>query len=274
MTLTYRRVITRALVVGLVAGVLVALYTFTVVEPTIEQAIALEEAGADAHAMTHDDHHAPAPVDDDAAHHHGDDAIFSRPVQVLGGMAAIIVYGVIVAAIFATVFARVRHRLPGRSELVRAVWLAAIGFGTVALIPALKYPANPPGVGDPSTVNQRTIQYAALLATSIALAVVLVRLAAWLRGRVDRASRAVIIAAATVVGYGLLLAALPGTPDAIDPGIPSQLVWEFRVGSLGSLALLWSALGFGLGWALERACTRDAQSATTVERSERAVNPV
>ena len=123
------------------------------------------------------------------------------------------------------------------------------------MVPALKYPANPPAVGDPTTAGDRAVQYAALLALSIALAVVLVRLSAWLRSRIDDPTRLLAIAAATLVAYGLLLIALPGTPDAIHPVVPAKLVWDFRVQSLGGLALMWAVIGLGLGWALERAVT-------------------
>lgn len=242
MQLTYRSVLSRALAAGLVAGVLLALYTIVVVEPTIDDAIALEEATAGAVA--------PA---DRAGHGHEEEAIFSRSVQVGGGVVATVIYAVVVSVIFGTVLASVRHRLPGWSELGRVLWLAAVTFGAVALIPGVKYPANPPAVGDPGTVNERTVQYLVLLVSSIAVAVLLTRLAGWLRSRVDGPTRVVVVAAATVVGYGLLLIAMPGSPDAIDPTVPAQLVWDFRLRSLGGLALLWAAIGIGLGWGIERA---------------------
>jgi predicted cobalt transporter CbtA len=45
---------------------------------------------------------------------------------------------------------------------------------------------------------------------------------------------------------------LPGTPDSIAAEVPADLVWDFRIRSLGSLVLLWAGLGLGLGWLLER----------------------
>lgn len=248
MQLTYRAILWRALAAGLVAGVLLALYTLAVVEPTIDDAIALEDAIAAAETRAQ------------GAGHDGD-AAFGRSVQIGGGVAATVIYAVVVSGIFGTVLASVRHRIPGGSELGRVIWLAAVAFAAVALVPAVKYPASPPAVGDPGTVNQRTVQYLLLLAASLALAVLLTRLAGWLRGRLDDPTRVLALAAATVVGYGLLLIALPGSPDAIDPAVPAQLVWDFRLRSLGGLTLLWSAIGVGLGWALERAVASDAVTA-------------
>jgi predicted cobalt transporter CbtA len=241
VNLTYGALIKRALAAGLVAGLLLALYTLVVVEPTIDRAVDLEERLAEGHASSD-------------GHSHADDEepMFSRGTQVGGGMAATMIYAAIVAAVFGTVLASIRHRLPLLSELGRVVWLAAVTFGAVALVPALKYPANPPAVGDPDTVNERTLLYLVLIGLSVALAVGLVRLSGWLRHRLDDATRVVAVAAATVVGYGLLLALLPGSPDTIDPAVPAQLVWDFRLRSLGGLALLWASIGVGLGWALDR----------------------
>ncbi len=250
MPLTYRYVITRALAAGLVAGLLLALYTLSVTEPKIDQAIALEQARTAAQAQV--EH----PGTD-----HVEKPLFSRRSQVGGGMVATVIYAGVVSVIFGTVLASIRHRLPDWSELGRAVWLAAVAFGVVALVPAVKYPGNPPGVGDPGTVQERSAQYLVLVVLSIALAVLLTQISGWLRSRVNDATRVAAISAATVVGYGLLLIAMPGSPDAIDPAVPAQLVWDFRLRSLGGLALLWVAIGTGLGWALERAVA--SEPATT-----------
>lgn len=242
MQLTYRYVITRALAAGLVAGLLLALYTLSVTEPKIDQAIALEQARTAVQA--------PA---EHAGIDHVERPLFSRRSQVGGGALATVIYSGMVSVTFGTVLASIRHRLPDWSELGRTAWLAAVTFGAVALIPGVKYPGNPPGVGDPGTVNERTVQYLVLVVLSIALAVLLTRLSGWLQSRVDGPTRVVAIAAATVIGYGLLLVVMPGSPDAIDPTVPAQLVWDFRLRSLGGLALLWVAIGIGLGWGLERA---------------------
>ena len=38
----------------------------------------------------------------------------------------------------------------------------------IAVVPFFKYPANPPGVGDPDTVGRRTVLYLALIAVALA----------------------------------------------------------------------------------------------------------
>jgi predicted cobalt transporter CbtA len=242
MSFTYRAIITRALTAGLTVGVLVAGYTFFVVEPTIDEAIALEEQLA-----------AEAEQSEKAENSHDEEEpLFTRSEQVGGGLAASLIYAVILSAVFGTVFAATRHRLPGRSDLLRSLWLAAVAFGCVALVPALKYPANPPAVGDPDTVGERTVQWLVLVAVSVLLAWALTRLSGSLRSRLDESTRVLVMTAATVTAFGALLIVLPGTPDNIDPRVPAALVWDFRIRSIGGLALLWCGLGVGLGWLLER----------------------
>lgn len=244
--MSYKPLLLRALVAGLMAGLLVAIYVFAVIEPTIDRAIAVEHA---------------------AEHDHGHDAkeMFSRTTQKGGGAAASIIYGVIVGAIFGTVYAAVRHRLSLANEVTRVAWLAAVGFGAVALVPAIKYPANPPGVGDPNTIGQRTTQYLALLALSIVLAIVLTHLSGWLRHRVAPSAHGALLVVTTVAAYATLLAITPGSPDTIGRGVSAQLLWDFRVRSFGGLALLWLGLGTGFGWLLERHSERTLEATPSPE---------
>lgn len=238
MELTYAAVVKRALIAGLVAGVAVAVYLLVVAEPTVDRAIALEEAAA-------------------SGNHEAEEPLFTRVQQVVGGMLAGTIFAGLVAVVFATVYASVRHRLGVRSEFHRVVLLAAVGFATTALLPSLKYPANPPAVGDPDTVNQRTLQYLALVAFAITAAVLVAKVSGWLRRRVDDSTRLVVLGASVVLVYGGALVLFPASPDSIDPSVPAELIWRFRLQSLGSLALLWTALGFGLGWLLERATSTE-----------------
>lgn len=243
--MTYRSVITRALTAGVVVGVLVATYQFFVVEPTIDEAVELEEALAEGEA-------AASTTDPGEGHSHEEEPRFERSEQVGGGLAADVIYAVVVAAVFGTVFAAARHRLPGSSDFGRATWLGAVGFGATALVPGIKYPANPPAVGDPDTVGERTVQYLVLVAVALLLAWLLARLSGVLRRHLDDATRIVAVSAATITAYGLALVVLPGTPDTVDPAVPAGLVWDFRLRSLGALALLWTGLGLGVGWLLDR----------------------
>ncbi len=238
---SYGSILRRALAAGAVVGILVGAYVYAVVEPTIGAAIALEEAASRA-------------ADDGSQRH--DEPLFSRGEQVAGGVAATFITTIVVAAVFGTVYSAARHRVPAHLELSRALWLAAVGFLAVALIPALKYPANPPGVGDPETVVERSVLYLICLVVSVLITIALTWLSGILRARVTDRNRLAAVGIAGVVAYGLLLVLLPATPGGADAAVPAELVWEFRVRSLGGLALLWLGLGLGLGWLLDHDANR------------------
>lgn len=225
--LTLGAVLRRAALAGLFAGVAASLVALLLVEPRIDDALAIEAARS-----TSDE-----------------EPLFGRTTQVFGGMVAAALVAVCLALVVGVVFARVRHRLPAATDFGRAVLLALLGFATVALLPALKYPANPPGVGDPDTVTERTVQYLTLIAAAVAVTwlafLVHDRLAArpW-----PPAYRAALAAAVVIVGYTALLMTWPANPDSVPADIPAALLWDFRLASLGELATLWTvfALSFGL----------------------------
>lgn len=253
--MTYKTVLSRALAAGVIAAVLFGGYLYLVVEPVLDDSIALEEqAAAEPHEYEHES---------DDAHSHGDDAMFTRSEQVGGGVAAGAIYALVLAVVLGTLHAALRHRLPGGSDLARAAWLAAVSFGAVAFVPALKYPPSPPAVADPDTVGERTVLYLALIGTGIVLVWLLTRQSGILRGRLDGPTRIAVVAVATVVAFGLTLVAFPANPDAIDPAVPPGLVWDFRIRSLGGLALLFASVGLGLGWLLERDVRADVAAPRT-----------
>lgn len=237
MTPTYSAVLKRALLAGLLVGIALGVYVLVVVEPVMSDAIALEERLGDNHT------HAAT----DAVHTHGDDALVSRRGQLVGGFVASVLLSVIVAGVFGTIFSAIRHRLPGRVDFHRSLWLAAVGFVAVALIPGLKYPASPPAVGDAATVGERSVNWISLVVASIIVVLLLSRISTWLRSRFDDASRSCLVAVASVAAFGALLLVFPSTPDSISPDIPAALVWDFRLRSLGSLAVLWAGIGAGFG---------------------------
>jgi predicted cobalt transporter CbtA len=219
---------------GLLAGLLAGLFAFFVGEPLLDRAIAIEEASAH------------------GAHHHAEEEVFSRPTQKAGLFFATGLFGVTVGGIFGLVFAFLRGRMESRSDLKRSVYLTGAVFAGAFLIPFLKYPANPPSVGDPETIGARTAAYFALVALSL-LAV----LAAWLAARllrergVETTRRRLIVGAGLVVAVAALFVALPDAPSAGD--FPAGLLWGFRLSSFGVGLVFWAGLGVLFGWLCERA---------------------
>ena len=162
-------------------------------------------------------------------------------------MAAAVLYGAAIGAIFTIAYAAVRHRLRAADDWRAAVGLAVAGFVAVFLLPFLKYPANPPAVGDPDTIGRRTALYLVALAWSV--------VATWAGWRAWRAflargmglHQAVPATAAVWVGLAAVgLVALPANPDPVTA--PATLIWQFRIATLAGAVTLWSVLGMTFGW--------------------------
>lgn len=245
MELNLGAVVRRGLIAGAVAGVAASLVALLAVEPAIRKALEVEEARSAAESTTD--------------HDHGE--LVGRTTQVFGGMVAAVLVALCVGLVLAVAFARLRHRLPGTTDFGRAGALAGCGFVAVALVPAVKYPANPPGVGDPETITTRTLQYVTLIVAAVAVLwlAFLVRSAVAKRGwQPPLAAVAAVVVA--VVGLVLLVVAWPDSPDSVPGDIPAALLWEFRLASVGELAAMWATLGlvFGLLLTTERTPRREA----------------
>ncbi|GAA5055215.1 putative cobalt transporter CbtA [Thermocatellispora tengchongensis] len=224
-----RALLVRGLLAGLAAGLIAACFAYAVGEPRVEAAIALEEA---AHAAQ-DQAQSEAP-----AHSHShDEAVVSRDGQRAGLFLALGLYGAAVGGVFALAFAALRGRIGPRPAGTLAAVMAAAAFVAVVLVPFVKYPANPPAVGDPETIGSRTVLYLVMVAIgllSLAVAVTCAR-------RVPRYP-----VAAGALGFLLPVAVawlvLPEVEE-VPSGFPATLLWDFRLASLATQLVLWAALG-------------------------------
>src|SRR6266508_5056589 len=230
----------RGLLAGLFAGLLAGTFAYVMGEPHIDAAIAIEESHSTAH-----DH------DSTAAHAEPEEEpLVSRDGQRAGLFLATGLYGVALGGILATGFALLRRRFRTTSDGVAALALAGAGFVGIVLVPFLKYPPNPPAVGNPDTITRRTVTY--LLTLVIGLLAVWAGVAAtrWADRFGDVARLAVGGAAflATIVAAYLILPTINEVPGSF----PATLLWQFRFASLGTQATLWILLGFGYAAVLDR----------------------
>ncbi|MFI7454462.1 CbtA family protein [Nonomuraea sp. NPDC049714] len=231
----------RGLLVGLLAGLIAGGFAFAFGEPRVDAAIALEEAAA------------PEPAAEEAGHSHGEEAKISRPVQKAGLFLATGLYGLAVGGVFALVFAGLRGRVGPRSDGRLALAAVGTAFAAVILVPFVKYPANPPAVGDPETINGRTVLYLVMILVGLAATAIAVATAR--RVTADPWARwvaAVIVFLVPVVAAWALLPTVDEVPD----GFPATLLWEFRIASIGTQLVFWAAFGVLFGWASERAARR------------------
>ena len=233
----------RGMAAGFLAGLLAGLFAFVTGEPLLDQAIELEQ-------------HTHQEGQDSAAHTHEDEGeVFSRSTQKVGLFFATGLSGVLVGGLFGLAFAYFRGRLDSESDWTRSLSLAAALFAGAVLVPFLKYPANPPTVGDPDTIGIRTAAYFAMVGLSL-----LAILAAWYVSRLLREWGVNTPLRQVAVGLGLvtvvigLLVGLPATNDPRE--FPAGLLWSFRLSSLGTQLVLWAGLGVLFGLLCERANRR------------------
>jgi predicted cobalt transporter CbtA len=110
------------------------------------------------------------------------------------------------------------------------------------MVPALKYPANPPAVGDPDTIYYRQGLYVAFLAISGLSALGLAFLYQKMRG-VGAKRLAIPLAYAGIMVIAFL--AMPPNPDQVSA--PMDLVNGFRLASGLTMTAFWVLLGLILG---------------------------
>lgn len=241
-SITFGTILRRAVLAGLVSGALAAVFVGLVAEDSIDAAIAIESSAASADAHEGSDE----AVD---THSHGDsEPLFTRGQQVVGGLVASVVFGLVVGVVFAAVYAAVRHKITVADETRRVLLLAAVAYLVTAVLPAVKYPANPPAVGDPDTVNVRTVLYFTFLACCIILAFAVGMLYKRLAARRERSTALALSAAAALSGIAGLLVAWPTRPTTVPADFPAQLLWDFRIESLATLTIIWSTFGLAMGW--------------------------
>lgn len=127
--------------------------------------------------------------------------------------------------------------------------LAGIMWFVIFLVPALKYPANPPAVGDPETIYYRQTLYLAYLAisgfTALGVACMYRKMKEAIKSHKD--SRMLIELPAVIYAVIMITAYLtmPPNPDVINA--PMDLVMGFRIASGFTMSIFWGLLGIILG---------------------------
>jgi predicted cobalt transporter CbtA len=116
-----------------------------------------------------------------------------------------------------------------------------MGF-VLFIVPALKYPANPPAVGDPETIYYRQALYVAFLSISgfsaLGLAMLFKKMGAF-------KARAAVVSAIYAAIMTVAFLAMPPNPDEVTA--PMDLVTNFRIASALTMSAFWGILGIVLG---------------------------
>ncbi len=243
-----RTLLVRGMLAGLFAGLVAFVYARYFAEPLIERAVAFED---------HRHELAGGPLDPE---------LVSRAVQsTFGLLTGVVVYSTAIGGIFALVFALAQGRVGRLRPRGTAALLAAAAFVVLFLVPQIKYPANPPSIGDPETIGTRTALYFAIIGWSLIAAVGALLLEKRLARRLDRWNSALCGASAYILAAGLAACILPQVNE-VPENFPATLLWQFRIVSLGGHAVLLAILGLAFGVLAERQMLAARHPANRLQR--------
>jgi hypothetical protein len=230
-----RNLLLRGMLTGVLAGILAVCFATVFGEPQIELAIGFESL------MEHAAGHAPEPE------------LVSRAVQRGAGLlTAGVASGAALGGLVALVFAFAYQRIGRLSPRALAALLGAAGFVAIVLVPQLKYPANPPSIGEPETIGVRTALYFEMILIAVAALVLAVLLGRSLLTRLGGWNASLI---ATLGFMGIVASVQFVLPDVneVPDGFPAVVLWRFRLASLGTQLVLWASFSVIFGVLAERA---------------------
>lgn len=214
---------------GVIAGVILAGVNYFVAEPFIDQAIGIEVDNSIASGEVVD----------------FDELSTYRVWQKEGTFAAGAFLGLTYGAILGIVYVISRKYLPSSDDRKKALILAAIMCLSLYIVPFIKYPANPPAVGDPETIGLRDSLYTSyqlasgLIALGVSILVYKLRKISYIKYVIP------------IIYLGLvafIYAVFPANPDEITA--PMDLVNAFRAVTFGTMVMFYLVLGaiFGIMW--------------------------
>ncbi len=236
-----KRLIGRGVLAGALGAVLAFAFARLCAEPVIGRAIAFEDGRTDAENAH-------------GVHEHGAE-LFSRGVQSNAGLGfGVLIFGVAMGALFGVLFCVIAARATNVGAHALSLTLAAAAFVAVCLVPFVKYPPNPPAVGQADTIGARTGWYLVLLLASVVLAIAAVWLAPGLTARYGAWHGRLLAAGAYVAAVAVVMVLLPNvdeTPGPLRdaagaisyPGFPAEVLYEFRLLSLATQLVLWVTIG-------------------------------
>ena len=235
------------LVCGLLAGLIAGLAAFGVAfvagEPTLDAAIAIEHS-------TSQDHETQTNAEASA------ETVVPRWLQASAGLlTGTILAGVTLGGLFGVLTGLAAGRLGELGVRGTALAVTAIGFVAIGVVPFVAYPPNPPSVGRPETIGQRTSLYFVLMAISVIAATAAVLLGRRAANRWGSWYGLLAAIAGYLVAMTVVIALMPSY-DEVPAGFPASLLYQFRLASFGTGLVLWAVLGVGLAeltsWLLRR----------------------
>jgi hypothetical protein len=263
-----KRLILRGIIAGAIGGLIAFVFARIFAEPQIQSAIDYE--GARDAAQQALDKAAGLPVEAEGME------VFSRTIQADVGIGvALIFFGMAVGALFAVAYAICLGRTGRIRPRNLALLVAGGAFFSFYLVPFIKYPANPPAIGHGDTIGMRSGFYLLMVACSVLFLVLTVWLGKRLQARFGTWNATLIAGGVFIVATGIVMLILPSfgefaankqfhqateTPAPLTdssgkivfPGFPADLLYNFRLYSIGAQLILWTAIGLIFGPLAER----------------------
>ena len=263
-----KRIIFRGVLVGALGGLLAFVFARIFAEPVIGRAIEYE-SGRDAQAASQKPGGMGMGMGPD---------LFGRGVQSSVGVGfGMLLFGVAMGALFAVVYCLAVGRVGSISPRSLALLVAGGLFAGVYVVPFLKYPPNPPSIGHPETIRDRTGLYLLMVACSLLFLCAAVWLGRRLAPRFGNWNATLLAGAAFIVAIAIVMLVMPSlgqlstniheygvaateTPQPLRepggaivyPGFPADDLYLFRLYSLAAQAILWATIGLGFAASASR----------------------
>lgn len=222
------RILIIGLVAGLFAGLLVGGFHNLFTVPVMERAIEVEEARS---AL--EDPNAP-----------DEDPLVPLGAQRWGMAAGTAIYGAILGIVFAAGYTTLRKVVPDWKPLALAIAAGALGFWALSLFPFIRYPLNPPGVGEEDTLTYRQgLQTTFMIISVVGVGVLLYGLREINQRFQETRVRIKMFggaALAYVVFAVIMFVAYPPNPDPTP--VPIDLLELFRTLTMVGQFLTWALM--------------------------------
>ncbi len=215
---------------GVVAGLILAGLNLLVVEPLMDKAIEIETTKAVASGENID----------------FEEFDLIRVWQKSGTFIACALLGMAFGSVLGIVYLFSHKVLPFSSDRKNAILLALIICIVLFVVPFLKYPGNPPAVGDPETIYLRETWYIGYLSVSCLSALGLGIVYGRLKNLYKHINIIIPIIYVAIVACAFMI--FPANPDKIL--ISMDLVNSFRIVTGLTMVTFWIVLGisFGILW--------------------------
>jgi Probable cobalt transporter subunit (CbtA) len=269
-----RSLLIRGMIAGLIAGILAFGFARVFGEPQVDRAIAFEEqmdkakeekaaqqmlssaTGSSASSGSMSTANDGSMAGMNMSHADAEPELVSRAVQSgIGLFTGVVVYGTAFGGLFALVFAYAYGRMSNLSPRATAALLAGAAFLALVIVPDIKYPANPPAVGNPDTIGERTGFFLVMILATIAAMIIAGKIARHMAEQLG-GWNAALLGGAIFIALVVIVQLLLPTINEVPEGFPATVLWRFRITSIGIEAILWTTIGLVFGALAQKVLVR------------------